>query len=430
MKRHGNLYELIYEPANLYLAYKKARKGKRWQNTIKNFEKDAARNLYNIYTSLKKQTFITSPYRTKFVYEPKKREIFILPFYPDRIVQHAVMNVLEPIWDDLFYYHSYGCRKNKGIHKASKFTTIACRRNQYFLQLDISKFYPSIDHDILYEIIQKKIKCQNTLKLLKNIIYSTDSGVPIGNLTSQWFGNLYLNELDQFVKHELKIKDYVRYVDDFILLSDDKSKLWKCKHKIVKFLKIKLKLKLSKFCLRPARIGIDFVGYRHFPNKKLIRKRTAIRFRKNINKDIRRYTRVSSIRFRSKIASIEGWLKHAQSYNFSRFLKLNKIKKEIKMRGLPKHLNTKFDYYFIKDNNFSEWKEAWQTLLDGRFIWTREQDLASKEEGIDDETHRVMNYAMEPDAEPIWVQESLQESETTKLFRLGFTVEEVEQALA
>lgn len=167
MKRHNNLYQKITSLDNIKLAYKKARRGKGWQDTVKEFEKDLENNLLKIQESLVDQTYKVSPYRTKIITEPKKRKIFILPFAPDRIVQHAVVNILEPIWDKLFIYHSYACRKNKGMHRASKRTMQAVRSKKYCLKMDISKFYPSINHKILFKIIKRKIKCSQTLDLLK-----------------------------------------------------------------------------------------------------------------------------------------------------------------------------------------------------------------------------------------------------------------------
>lgn len=150
MKRHGDLYSEICDIENLRLAYQKARKGKNWQNTIKDFDKNAEGNLLKIQKSLINKTFRTSGYRTKIIHEPKDRTIYILPFNPDRIVQHALMNIIEPIWEGLFIHNSYACRVGKGIHAGSRKTMEYIRRNKYCLKCDISKFYPSMKHDILF----------------------------------------------------------------------------------------------------------------------------------------------------------------------------------------------------------------------------------------------------------------------------------------
>ena len=276
MKRHGDLFNRIIDVDNIYLAYQKARKGKSWQNTISRFDDDLDENIFNIRDSLIEKTFTTSSYTERTIYEPKKRIIYKLPFNPDRVVQHALMNVLEPIWNGLFICDSYSCRKDKGIHAGSQRTMDFIRAagsRAYCLKMDIRKFYPSIDHDILFEIVKRKIKCSDTLWLLKDIIYSIPGGknVPIGNYTSQWLGNLYMNELDQFLKHEMKIRHYIRYCDDFILLHQDKRYLHTIAEEIESFLDYKLDLKLSKNDIFPVTQGIDFLGYRHFPDHVLVR---------------------------------------------------------------------------------------------------------------------------------------------------------------
>lgn len=204
MKRHGDLWNKIIDKDNLLLAFKKAKRHKSWQQKVIKVEQNLEEMIEKLRESLINGTYKTSGYRQKKIYEPKERTIYILPFYPDRIVHHAIMNILEPIWDKLFISHSYACRKNKGQHKGSIKCMEYVRKNRFCLKCDISKFYPSINHEILKRIIRKKIKCKRTIKLLDEIIDSIDSptNVPIGNYLSQWFGNLYLNELDMFLKHE------------------------------------------------------------------------------------------------------------------------------------------------------------------------------------------------------------------------------------
>lgn len=330
MKRYGNLFEKIVTPENIHAAYCKARRGRRWQNTVKNFERHLDSNLDKIHKSLIDKTFTTSSYREKVIYEPKMRTIYILPFYPDRIVQHAAMAVIAPIWDKFFIKDSYACRENKGMHKASKRVREFIKKSKYCLHCDISKFYPSIDHKILYEIIQRKIKCKDTLWLLKDIVYSCPGGknTPIGNLTSQWFGNLYLNELDQWIKNSKRCKQYVRYCDDFIIFDNDKDALNSLKIEIEDFLLSKLSLKFSKAEVYPTSIGVDFVGYRHFVDKVLLRKSTAKRVKNRIKKVIGRlnHKEISIEQFRSIIASTEGWIKWSNSHNFFRVLGINNIK--------------------------------------------------------------------------------------------------------
>jgi len=332
MKRYGNLFQKIVDPSNIYLGYRLARKGKTWQDTIKIFEDNLENNLENIYNSLVNHTFTTSRYETFTIYEPKRRLIYKLPFNPDRIVQHAVMNIVEPIWESFFIHDSYACRKGKGIHAGSKRTMEFIRKvgkGGYCLKMDISKFYPSINHDILFNIIERKIKCHDTLNLLEDIIYSIKDGynVPVGNYTSQWLGNLYLNELDQFAKCELKVQHYIRYCDDFIFFHQDKRFLHSVAASIEDFLADTLNLKLSKNRVFPIRQGIDFLGYRHFPNYILLRKSAAQRIKRRVKKlpQLLGSKNISPLQFQSSIASTKGWLKWCNSFHLSQMLNFDQL---------------------------------------------------------------------------------------------------------
>ncbi len=319
MKRHGNLFPRIIGMDNLRLAYRNARRGKNWQRPVRLFALAAEENLWKIQDLLSTKYFKTSPYREKKIYEPKERTIYILPFNPDRIVHHALMNVLEPIWEKFFISDSYACRKGKGIHTGSRRTMEFVRRNDYCLQGDISKFYQSIPHDKLFEVVSRKIKCPDTLWLLKEIIYSIGGGhnVPIGNYTSQWLGNLYLNELDQMIKHDLKIRDYLRYCDDFLLFHDDKRFLGEAARTIEEFLSKKLGLGLSRNDIFPVSRGVDFLGYRHFRTHILLRKKTARRMRRRLIFIGGLFARglIPKDRIRSSLASICGWMKWGNCHN-------------------------------------------------------------------------------------------------------------------
>jgi len=329
MKRHGNLFGQIISEENIHLAYLRARKGKGWQNTVQNFEKDLDANITKIRESLANKTFTTSPYKTKTIFEPKKRLIYKLPFNPDRIIQHALLNVLEPIWDKLFIHDSYACRSGKGMHSGSKRTMEFVRKNKYCLKCDISKFYPSIKHDILFEIVQRKIKCKDTLWLLKDIIYSIgdNTNTPIGNFTSQWFGNLYMNELDQLMKHKYHIKHYIRYCDDFLLFHDDKKFLGEMAVIIEEFLLEKLRLTFSKCDLFQVSRGVDFLGYRHFRGYILVRKSTAKRTKKRIKRlpVLLGKNKISIDQYRSSLASTMGWLRWSNSYNLRQSLRIDEL---------------------------------------------------------------------------------------------------------
>lgn len=336
MRRYGNLYSKIIELENIRSAYIKARKGKRWQKTVKNFEADLENNLLQIQKLLVDKTYRTSDYAIKIIHEPKERLIYKLPFTPDRIVQHAIMNVIEPIWESFFINESYACRKDKGIHAGSKKTMEFVRRNKYCLKCDISKYYPSIDHDVLYKIICQKIKDRDVLELLKNIIYSIggETNVPIGNYTSQWMGNLYLNELDQRVKQVYKIKDYIRYCDDFLLFSNDKGVLKSILMDMEIYLSTELKLKMSKKDIFQVSRGVDFLGYRHFRKYILLRKSTAKRVKERLKKLPYLYKMgcVTQEQYRSSLASTLGWLRWANSYNLRKKLNIDSLLRETEGR--------------------------------------------------------------------------------------------------
>jgi retron-type reverse transcriptase len=320
MKRHGNLFADIVDINNIKEAVRKAKLGKSTRSNIRLFDRDIDGNLQRIQQSLIDKTFTTSKYQTKTIYEPKVRTIYILPFNPDRIVQHAVMNLVSPIWDKILISDSYACRRNKGIHAGSLRTSEFVRKYDYCLKCDVQKFYQSVNHNILFDIVQRKIKCSDTLWLLHDIIYSYpgDTNVPIGNYTSQWFGNLYLNELDVLVKHVFKIKGYVRYCDDFCLFHNDKRVLNTLAKQIKTFMADRLNLTLSKCDVFPVKHGVDFLGYRHFRDKILLRKSTAKRvFRKIKTLPSQLLSgHITETSFLSTLASFSGWIRWANTYNF------------------------------------------------------------------------------------------------------------------
>lgn len=334
MRRHGNLWEKITSKENFEIAYARSIFGKSKKRNVIKFKKDKENNLEKVRNVLINKTFKTSRYTEKTIYEPKKRTIYVLPFAPDRIVQHALMNVLIPIWDKLFIDTSYSCRDGKGIHEGSKKTMEFIRRNKYCLKCDISKFYPSIDQDILMDIVKKKIKCKDTLWLIDEIIHSFPGGknTPIGNFTSQWFGNLYMNELDHYVKSVLRIKDYLRYCDDFCLFHNDKAVLNDAAKKIKTFIEEKLKLKFSKCDLFPVSQGVDFLGYRHFNKYILLRKRTAKRVTKRLKRLPLMLEKgiITKEQFRSSVGSTYGWLKWANAHNLSLKLKIDEMMMGVK----------------------------------------------------------------------------------------------------
>ena len=314
---------MITDMENIRLAFHKAALHKSKHKGVIKTKANLEERLDSLRLSLVNKTFTTSPYWEKTIHEPKTRIIYILPFYPDRIVQHALMNLITPIWDNIFIRDSYACREKRGMHAGSLRSMEFVRQNKYVLKCDISKFYPSVDHNILLEIIKRKIKCPDTLWLFENIIRSFPGGknVPIGNYTSQWFGNLYLNEVDQLVTHNFRKKygrmDYIRYCDDFCLFHNEKSVLNKCRDELRDFIDERLQLKFSKCDIFPVSRGVDFLGYRHFNNYKLLRKSTTKRVRKRLASLPRLYEKeqITFEQLRSSVASTYGWFKHANTHN-------------------------------------------------------------------------------------------------------------------
>lgn len=324
MKRVGNLFESICDFGNLYNAFKKARKGKLKRREVHHFFMNIENELLELQEELKSLSYKQGEFRTHYIFTPKYREIKALPFR-DRVVQHAINNYIEPIFENAFIEHSYACRKGKGNHAAS--TTLknwlhAAKiqgKTMYVLKCDVRKYFDSIDIKTLYKIIKRKIKDKALLTIIREIleIDKKTKGVPIGNLTSQLFANVYLNELDKFVKEELKVEYYARYMDDFVILSEDKFELKIILEKIIDFLDKALKLKLNdKTRIYKAKSGVDFVGYVHFADHIRVRKSTWKRGKQRIAETIYNYEIgfINSDKVRNVIASIHGCSKHADTY--------------------------------------------------------------------------------------------------------------------
>lgn len=309
MKRLGNLFTTICSVANLDRAERKARRGKRNNPAVKEFDKDRPGNLLALHHMLINKTYRTSPYTTFPIFEPKERLIFRLPYYPDRIVHHAIMIVLEQMFVSTFTADTYSCIKGKGIHGAKNALEKALKdvdNTTYCLKLDIKKFYPNIDHDILKWMLRRKIKDTDLLELLDEIIDSAP-GVPIGNYLSQYFANFYLTYFDHWLKEVKGIRYYFRYADDIVILSSNKQDLHQILADIKQYLgqHLKLEVKGNYQVFPVAARGIDFVGYVFF--------HTHILLRKSIKQ---RFARMMAYNPNSKsLASYRGWTNHCNSYN-------------------------------------------------------------------------------------------------------------------
>jgi len=324
MKRIGNLYPKIYDFENLHRAYLLARRNKRFRGAIIEFSNRLEENLIEIQNELIWKTYQTGHYHEFYVYEPKKRLIKSLAF-KDRVVQHAINNIIEPIFESTFIFDSYACRKGKGIHSGVDRLTYFLRKihyknkKVYALKCDIQKYFPSISHNVLYSLVLKKIKYPETLKLLWKIINSDgEIGIPIGNLTSQLFANIYLNQLDHFVKEDLGIKYYIRYMDDFIILHQDKDYLRNILKEVETYLNNKLRLTINtNTTIFPVSQGIDFLGYRSWKTHRLLRKSNVVKFRRAL-REFQNLFLTKTISFDKINASIQSWLghaKHADTYN-------------------------------------------------------------------------------------------------------------------
>ena len=315
MKRHGNLYEKICSLDNLILADHIASLGKSKQYGVKKHRENEAENIEAIHKMLVEQTYQPSAYKTFTIYEPKERLIFSLPYFPDRIIHHAIMNVLEPIFMAHFTADTYSSIKGRGIKKAADKLKLALRHDEpgtkYCLKFDVKKFYPSINHDILKSLLRRKFKDAQLLWLLDIIIDSAE-GVPIGNYLSQFFANYYLSRLDHWVKEDLGIKYLYRYCDDIVILASTKSRLHTVFNQINGYLHKNLHLQIKgNYQVFPvAARGIDFVGYRFYHTHTLLRK--------SIKQNLARKA-ANGIRPESA-ASYNGWLKHADCINLKRKL--------------------------------------------------------------------------------------------------------------
>ncbi len=309
MKRIGNLYEKIYNIDNIILADTIARKGKMNQPGVISHDEFRKENILKLHEMLKNKSYKTSEYTTFTIYEPKERIIFRLPYFPDRITHHAIMNVLEPIFVSTFTADTYSCIKKRGIHAAAYAVRRALKDiegTQYCMKLDVKKFYPNIDHDVLKQLLRKKIKDNDLLWLLDEIIDSTE-GLPIGNYLSQYFANFYLSYFDHWIKEDKRVKYYFRYADDLVILSDNKPYLHKLLADIRVYMHDKLKLEIKhNYQIFPVDIrGIDFVGY--------VFRHTHILLRKSIKQNFARM--IAKRKNNQSIASYSGWAKHCDSKN-------------------------------------------------------------------------------------------------------------------
>lgn len=334
---HNNIYPRIITLESLFGAWEEFAKGKRKKRDVIIFERFLEDNLFALYKELGGKTYKHGSYKSFYVRDPKVRHIH-KAFVRDRVVHHLMSNVLEEVFEPVFFSHSYSCRRNKGTHKAVKaFVKLSRKASKnntsrlFVLKCDIKKFFASVDHQILLQILSKSINDKDFMWLLKEIIESFAKetnkpfSMPIGNLTSQLFANIYMNPLDQFIKHELKVKYYIRYADDFVILSADKNYLESLIGKIGKFLSFDLKLTFhpKKIMILNYYLGIDFLGYVIFPNFILPRTKTKKRMLRKMSKkiDLYRNHMLPSDSLNQSLQSYLGYLSHANAFQVSQHLK-------------------------------------------------------------------------------------------------------------
>ncbi len=313
MKRIGNIYQDIISTDNLLLAHKNASKGKSKQRGVIQFNKDITGNIKLIRDKLIKCEYKSPEYKTFLIYEPKEREIFVLP-YPDRVIHHAILQKIGDMFKRNFVKDTYSSIKGRGIHSAMANIKKSLRDKEatrYCLKLDIRKFYPSVDHEILKTLLMRKIKDKELLNLLFEIINSA-TGLPIGNYLSQTFGNFYLSYFDHWLKETLKVKFMSRYCDDVVILSDNKDYLHGLLVQIKEYLLINLKLEVkgNHQVFPVAARGIDYLGYKMYHTHTLLRKS----IKQNFARALKHSPNEQSI------ASYTGWLSHANCINLKRKL--------------------------------------------------------------------------------------------------------------
>lgn len=314
MKRHGNLYEKVWSIDNLRIALQKARKGKKKQRSVRRFMEKEEENLLRLQNMLRDKTYKTSPYTTFTLVQEKARFIHRLPFI-DRVCHHAIANIITPIFYPMFTSDTYSCIPGRGIHKASYSLREALKNpnHNYVLKFDIRKYYPNVKHEILKQLVRRKIKDKDLLWLLDEIIDSAE-GLPIGNYLSQIFANLYLNGFDHFLKEQKKISDCYRYMDDVVILGETKSELHILFKEIEFYLQDKLQLQIKPdWRVFPVELGTNFVGYVHFKTHVLLRPRIK-----------RRFARMLAKRYRKgSISAYNGWVSHCNGKHLMKKLLMN-----------------------------------------------------------------------------------------------------------
>lgn len=320
--------------SNLLLAYRKAAKGKRSKGSAAGFEHQIADRLLQLQSGLTDFSYQPGGYVNFMIHDPKQRKISAAPF-PDRVVHHALCNVIEPIFERRFIPDSYANRKHKGTHRAVNRLQAFARRYRYVLRVDIVKHFPSIDHAILFDVLADTIEEDSVLWLVERIIRSGEGvlddeyemvyfpcddlfaacrprGLPIGNLTSQFWSNVYLTPLDQFVTRDLRCPAYLRYVDDFALFSESKRQLYDWKRSIKDFLcALRLTIHEAQAQVIPCKHGIPWLGFVVYPTHRRVKARNVVKFSRRLRARWAEYC-AGKITFAEFDASVQGWINHVR----------------------------------------------------------------------------------------------------------------------
>ncbi len=319
MKTWKHLYPDLCSFKNLYEAARKAQRGKRCRPDVFAFHARLEENLLALQEELTTRRWQPGPYREFYVQEAKRRLICAAP-YRDRVVHHALCNIIEPLFENVFIYDSYACRKGKGTHAAADRYTAFSRQARYVLKCDIARYFPSICHEALYGQLSRRIAdgdvlwlCERVLRSYgdEGLLWPSGAGIPIGNQTSQFFANVYLNDFDHWMKEAMQCRWYIRYVDDFVILDDDKRFLGSLIPRIEERLEaIGARLHPRKRTIFPVTEGCDFMGYRIWPDHRRLRPRNGYRFQRKLKKLARGY-RAGTISREDARASIMSWAGHA-----------------------------------------------------------------------------------------------------------------------
>lgn len=322
VKRIGHLYEEITDYENIKLAITNASKRKKSRKAVKHVVDNIDYYALKLQKMLIDKTYNPCNYIEETIKDNssgKERVIFKPRFYPDQCVHWALMQIIQPVLAKGMYEYSCGSIPNRGIHygrKAiKKWVKNDIKNTKYILQIDITKFYPSVDHNIMKKMLRTKFKDRDLLWLLDSIISSVDNGLPIGNYTSQWFANFYLQGFDHFIKEKLGVEYYMRYMDDCVLFGSNKKKLHKARREMVKYLEdIGLEMKDNWQVFRVDKRPLDFLGFKFYRTHITMRKRNSLRIKRRAKK----ISKKDKLNFKdsSAMLSYMGWLKYSNSYNY------------------------------------------------------------------------------------------------------------------